>query len=67
MGSLFGGGGGSPQVIYQQPAAAVAAPAAASVSDQPSPTPVGGEDALKAKRQKTGSLLYNTDQTLLGS
>lgn len=70
MGGLFGGlmgGGGEPQVVYQPAAAAPAPIAPASLSDKPSPTPVGGEDALKAKRAKTASLIASENgSTLLG-
>jgi hypothetical protein len=61
-------GGGEPQVVYQQAPAALAPPIAApSVSDKPAPTPVGGEEALKAKRAKT-LLAGSSDNgaTLLG-
>ena len=66
LGGLMGGG--EPQVVYQQaPASAPPPIAAASVSDKPSPTPVGGEEALKAKRAKTASLLVSENgSSLLG-
>jgi hypothetical protein len=66
-GLMGGGGGGEQQVIYQPAAAAPAPLAAASISEKASPTPVGGEEALKAKRAKTSSLLSSdTGSTLLG-